>query len=87
MQRASLLDGNPATKEAADQVRSFLRQIQRMQQISPELAARIEKAQVAVQRVEEQAYNGALGRFFVKAVDLIQILKTFCLNTLQTSRQ
>lgn len=64
MQRASLLDGNPATKQAADQVRSFLRQIQRMQQITPELAARIEKAQVAVQRVEEQAYNGALGRFF-----------------------
>ena len=64
MERASLLDGNPATKPAADQIRSFLRTMTRMQNISPELAARIDTAKAKLAAAEEQLQTSALNRFF-----------------------
>tara|TARA_R110001606_G_scaffold369447_1_gene525507 strand:+ start:2278 stop:6162 length:3885 start_codon:yes stop_codon:yes gene_type:complete len=65
--RASLLDGNPATKGASDKIRAFLRQMQRLQTITPEIAARISKANDRLKQVKDAAYKGALGRFFAGA--------------------
>ena len=65
--RASLLDGNPATKGASDKIRAFLQQMQRLQTISPEIAARITKANDRLKQVKDAAYKGALGRFFAGA--------------------
>jgi hypothetical protein len=64
MERASLLDGNPATSPAADQIRSFLRTITQMQNISPELAARIDTARARLVEAEDQLKSSALNRFF-----------------------
>ena len=64
MDRASLLDGNAATKPAADQIRSFLRTMTQMQSISPELAARIDTAKAKLTAAEDQLKASALNRFF-----------------------
>lgn len=73
--KASLLDGNSATKGASDKIRAFLKQINRLQIISPEIAAKIETARNRVKQVKNAAYNGALGRFFA-GVDGKQLTNT-----------
>jgi hypothetical protein len=85
--RASLLDRNPATKEAADQVRSFLRQIQRLEKITPELQLRLDGATLKLEEAKQQAYEGALGRFFQNAEGKVNPNTTEVLNKYFNDKQ
>ena len=78
--RASLLDKNPATKAAADQVRSFLRQIQRLNKITPELQLKLDTATLKLEEAKKEAYNGALRRFFKDAEGNVNPNTTEVLN-------
>ena len=64
MDRASILDNNPSTKPTADRIRTFLKDMARLEKVTPELSAKLENAKANLVRIKEDTYKGVLGKFF-----------------------